>query len=147
MLNGGPSAALQQKRGGCAKALGVIAATIAGYFVVAVIIQAMFFPWGRSFTGAPTLTGRWYGQGITATGKRLVLAVAITPTFWGPDEQGCMRGCDVDGTARVCGNGPSIQEYTFDGDVAGRRGRAFSLDLRKSGETEFLDACRAVNTP
>src|SRR5207247_3124891 len=105
MLNGGPSAALQQKRGGCAKAAGELAISGGCYFVGAVIVQAIFFPWGRSFTGAPALTGRWYGEAATATGKRLLLAVDITPTFWGPDEQGCMKGCDVQGTARVCGNG------------------------------------------
>jgi hypothetical protein len=137
MLNGGPSAALQQKRGGCRKGLVTTAALIGGYLAIAVIIQAIFFPWGRSFTGAPTLTGRWYGEGSTVTGKRLVLAVGITPTFWGPDDQGCMKGCDVQGTARLCGNGPSIQEYTFDGDVAGRSGRTFHLDLRKSGDTPY----------
>ena len=133
MLQGGPSAALQQKRG-CRRSLAGVLLFFAAYFAVAVIIQAIFFPWGRSLDGHPTLTGRWYGDAVTADGKHLALAIDITATFWGPDEQGCMRGCDVNGTARLCGNTPSMEKYTFDGDVAGRSGRTFTLDMRHEAD-------------
>jgi hypothetical protein len=100
-------------------------------FVVIILLQALFAPWGRSLTGASTLTGRWYGQITRPPGQAKLVYVKIEGLIWGADDGGCLRGCDVQGTVRVCTAPGITQDYTFNGDVSNRRASTFRINLRK----------------
>jgi hypothetical protein len=122
-------------RSGCLSAVAPVVIVIAIFTILTVIAQAIFHPWGRSLTGAPTLPGKWIGEGATPSGQKVGMYLTMDALIWGSDE-GCQRGCDLDGIARVCMPG-GIREYTIQGDVNEHHGRQFRIDLSKSEDRPY----------
>jgi len=92
-------------------------AVFAALLLLPLAIQAVFRPWARSFTGAPTLTGGWYGEGTTPSGQREIIYLTVSPFLWSNDEGACFRGCGFDGIAKVCAANKTVQPYEVQGDV------------------------------
>ena len=131
-ITGGPRAVFDPKwKSGCIRSAGWLVGILLVIFVIIILLQAAFTPWGRSLTGAPTLTGRWYGETARPPGQAKPVYVKIEGLIWGADEGGCLRNCDVQGIVRVCIAPSVIQNYTFYGDVSNRSGRNFRIDMRK----------------
>lgn len=96
---------------------------------VLVGLQASFYPWGRSLSGAPTLTGRWLGELVTPTGARQVVWLDMALPY-----RSCANCPKIDGEASVCdGRGPVLQ-HSLSGNVADRSGKQFTLRLTEQKE-------------
>jgi hypothetical protein len=101
---------------------------------VLIVLQAVFHPWSRSLTGAPTLTGTWLGELTTPTGKKQVVWFDIRPPY-----RVCANCPPVTGEASICdGRGPVLRHW-LSGNVADWRGKHFTLKL-----TEFEEGAAAL---
>ena len=100
-----------------------LVAVIAVVLVLPLGIQAVFRPWARSFTGAPTLTGGWYGEGTTPSGQKEVIYLTVSPFLWSNDEGRCFRGCGFDGAPPTKRFNPNEVQ----GDVDNRRASTFKI--------------------
>lgn len=93
-------------------------------------LQALFYPWGRSLGGGPTLTGRWLGELVTPTDTRQVVWLDMVLPY-----QSCANCPKIDGEASVCDGRGSVLQHSLSGNVADRSGEQFTLRLteRKEG--------------
>ena len=137
-FTGGPRAVFDPKwKSGCRRSTLSLLGFLLAMFAVIIVLQAIFTPWGRSLTGGPTLTGRWLGE-ISQPGDRArPVYIRIEGLIWGADDSGCLRNCDLQGIGRVCVGSTRIQEYTFDGEVQGRRASSFQIDMRKAEDSPY----------
>jgi hypothetical protein len=99
-----------------------------------IVLQAAFYPWARSLTGAPTLTGSWLGELTTPTGMKQLVWFRIRPPY-----RACANCPKITGEASTCdGRGP-VLGYRFSGNAADWRGTQFTLKL-----TELEDGAAAL---
>src|SRR2546430_11344839 len=109
-LFGGYSAMFHDRPLGCGRAVVnfiVFVAVLTGLWYVG---QAVFYPWGRSLTPRPMLTGQWLGATTDASGRRMLLYLDMKIPFWG-ECQGHYN-CDFDGRAALCSLEHGVHEYT-----------------------------------
>jgi hypothetical protein len=139
IIFGGYSAAFHDRPLGCGRQIFalvvLISVTGAGYL----LIEAAVFPWGRSLTGAPTLTGRWIGEMTTPTGQKKVMVLEIDGPYFG---EGC-TACEFEGTAILCGR--DTQKYTVGGDATNHSGTRFYFNATKEDERRYGTRLRKVD--
>jgi len=88
------------------------------------LLEALFTPWARSLTGAPTLTGEWVGEMTTASGRRFQVWLVIRHAVPTGNCASCPR---IEGEVRTCEAGGEQRRYRMWGDVDNWRGTRFLL--------------------
>jgi hypothetical protein len=101
---------------------------------VAVLLEAPFAPWARSFGLWSTLTGDWTGTVETAPGRTRPVFLAIRG---GLPRRGRAY---IDGRARLCDGRDAIREFEITGAPDNWRGTKFHLSMRSVVEHDAQPA-------
>jgi len=90
------------------------------------VVEAILFPWARSLTGAPTLTGEWMGEMTTVSGRHFLIWMELGHSTGSP---GVRQTFSLEGAAQTCEATGEQRRYRVLGNVANRRGTAFNISM------------------
>lgn len=107
-----------------ARAVAILGGLAALFVLIYVGLEALFTPWARSLTGAPTLTGEWVGEMTTASGRKLHMWLLIEHAT---SAKACMNCPRIEGEVRTCETGGAKRVYRMWGNVENWRGTVFLL--------------------
>ncbi|MCL2346263.1 MAG: hypothetical protein FWC58_10485 [Desulfobulbus sp.] len=104
-------------------------AAIAIVVLIAVyqVVEAILFPWARSLTGAPTLTGEWMGEMTTASGRHFLIWMELGHSTDGAP--GARRTFNLDGAAQTCEATGEQRRYSVMGNTENIRGTVFWINM------------------
>lgn len=118
------------------KALAVVALLFVLVPTSRMLLEALFYPWARSFTLWPVLVGDWHGAMQGSAGATPVF-IELRSAFMGSSDMRHLQ--PIIGRMRWCA-GTMIRDYTIRGDVETWRGTRFRIAVdgmggRESGES------------
>lgn len=117
---------------GFARSVATIAAVIVAGLAVLTAFETALFPWSRSFTGGPTLTGEWYGE-FPAPSLGVHRVYVELDGHLAARCIGCNR---IEGRARICDSRGRVRDFRITGDVNNWRGTSFWMSM---GQTDNRD--------